>query len=149
MIEKVIPDINDDNQNPREYELLDDGTWRMTMEIVDGWFCYDTEYKGREVSELIGFSPEDDGSFSAAIYVARGRVSIPSEYKGRPVSMTGQPRYPEDAEVSEITELVIPEGVRRVCGEAHQYYFALHTVTLPESLTEIGRFAFADCEKLR
>ena len=149
MIEKVIPDITDDNPNPREYELLDDGTWRMTMEIVDGWFSYDLEYKGREVSELIGFTLEQDGSYSAAIYAGRGEVVVPAVHNGRPIRMTEQPRYPEDAEVSEITELVIPEGVRRVCGEAHQYYLALHTVTLPESLTEIGRFAFADCEKLR
>ena len=149
MIEKVIPDINDDNPNPREYELLDDGTWRMTMEIVDGWFSYDLEYKGREVSELIGFTLEQDGSYSAAIYAGRGEVVIPSEYKGRPVRMTEQPSYPEDSEVSKITSLVIPEGVRRICGEAHEYYTALRTVVLPDSLQELGRFAFADCDNLR
>ena len=149
MIEKIIPDKMDDNPNPREYELLPDGTWRMTMEIVDGWFSYELEYKGREVSELIGFAPEQDGSYSAAIYAGRGEVVIPAEYKGRPVRMTEQPRYPEDAEVSEITSLIIPEGVRRICGEAHQYYSRLRTVTLPDTLAEIGRFAFADCDELR
>ncbi len=148
MIEKIIPDINDDNPNPREYELLADGTWRMTMEIVDGWFSYELEYKGREVSELIGFTLEQDGSYSAAVYAGRGEVMIPCEYKGRPVRMTEQPHYPEDAVVSEITSLVIPEGVRRICGEAHQYYSKLRTVTLPDTLAEIGRFAFADCDEL-
>ena len=78
-----------------------------------------------------------------------GEVVIPAEYKGRPVRMTEQPRYPEDAEISEITSLIIPEGVRRICGEAHQYYSRLRTVTLPDTLTEIGRFAFADCDELR
>ena len=149
MIEKIIPDKMDDNPNPREYELLPDGTWRMTMEVVDGWFSYDLVYKGREVSELIGFTLEQDGSYSAAIYAGRGEVVIPAEYKGRPVRMTEQPRYPEDASVSDITSLVIPDGVRRICGEAHQYYSRLRTVTLPDTLAEIGRFAFADCDELR
>ena len=141
MIEKVIPTPDDDNPNPREYELLSDGTYRMTMDTLDSWFCYDLDYKDSTVSEMIGFEKTDDG-YSAAIYHGGGRVVIPREYNGAPVTGIVQPYYPEEAGVSEITEVVIPDTVRCIGSEALQYYTALTRVDIPDSVRSIGDYAF-------
>ena len=141
MIEKVIPTPDDDNPNPREYELLSDGTYRMTMDTLHGGFCYDLDYKDGTVSEMIGFERMDDG-YSAAIYQGEGRVVIPREYNGAPVTEIVQPHYPEEAGVSEITEVVIPDTVRCIGSEALQYYTALTRVNIPDSVRSIGDYAF-------
>ena len=141
MIEKVIPTPDDDNPNPREYELLPDGTYRMTMDTLHGGFCYDLDYKDGTVSEMIGFERMDDG-YSAAIYQGQGRVVIPREYNGAPVRAIIQPYYPEEAGVGEITEVVIPDTVRRIGSEALQYYSSLTRADIPDSVTSIGDYAF-------
>ena len=45
--------------------------------------------------------------------------------------------------------VVIPEGVTRVCENALNSYFDLETVKLPESLIEIGDRGFAKCPNLK
>ncbi|MBQ7638898.1 MAG: leucine-rich repeat protein [Clostridia bacterium] len=45
----------------------------------------------------------------------------------------------------QITDVVIEEGVTRVGDNAFRWSDSLRSVTLPETLTAIGEFAFADC----
>ncbi len=149
MIEKVIPDYNDDNPNPREYELLADGTWRMTMDIVDSWFSYSLDYKEGRVSEMLGFEKRDDGSYGVGVYEAGPMLVIPSEYKGIAVTAVIQPHYPEDCHLEAVEEIVLPDGIQRLGSECFSYCASLSRINIPESVTEIGRFAFADCEALK
>ena len=149
MIEVVIPDLNDDNRNPREYELLADDTYRMTMDIVDSWFCCSMDYKGKRVSEMLGFEKQDDGCYGVAVYESRPRLVIPSEYKGVAVTAVVQPHYPEDFRVEGVTEIVLPDSIRRIGSECFSYYYDLTRIEIPKGVTEIGRFAFGDCSALR
>ena len=47
-----------------------------------------------------------------------------------------------------VTDLVIPEGTKTIPDSAFTYT-SIETLTLPNSVTEIGESAFSDCEKLK
>ncbi|MBR2130963.1 MAG: leucine-rich repeat protein [Oscillospiraceae bacterium] len=47
-----------------------------------------------------------------------------------------------------VTDLVIPEGTKTIPDSAFTYT-SIETLTLPNSVTEIGKSAFSDCEKLK
>ncbi len=51
-------------------------------------------------------------------------------------------------EMPEKTELVIKEGTKNIACEAFRGYDNLLKVTLPNSLVEIGAYAFSDCKSL-
>ena len=46
-------------------------------------------------------------------------------------------------------DVVIPDGVTRICGEAFSYCSKMTSVAIPESVKEIGRNAFQDCSLLK
>jgi hypothetical protein len=48
----------------------------------------------------------------------------------------------------EVTDLVIPEGVTKINGDAFWNCDGLRSVTLPNSLTSIGANAFSACDNL-
>ncbi len=48
-----------------------------------------------------------------------------------------------------IEELILPEGLKRIEGEAFKNCESLCTIQFPKSLEEIGYEAFSDCESLR
>ena len=51
-------------------------------------------------------------------------------------------------ENTEITDLVIPDGVTTIGNYAFYYCSSLSSVTIPSSITRIGREAFSSCENL-
>ena len=51
-------------------------------------------------------------------------------------------------EDTEITDLVIPEGVTSIGDYAFYYCSSLTSVTIPGSVTSIGDYAFSDCSGL-
>ena len=65
---------------------------------------------------------------------------------GSPNPLTSAQRlYLED---TEITDLVIPDGVTEIGNFAFDGCIGLKSVTIPKSVTSIGDFAFMDCEAL-
>lgn len=75
------------------------------------------------------------------------------------VLILGEQKIPSDAGIkiimsnafyySEITEIVIPEGVTSIEISAFDKCSNLEKITLPESLVSIGNAAFKDCKSLR
>ena len=53
---------------------------------------------------------------------------------------------PNNDENTEITNLVIPDGVTKIGSRAFQGCHGLTSITLPNSVTSIGDFAFSCCE---
>lgn len=51
-------------------------------------------------------------------------------------------------ENTEITDLIIPEGVTRISKEAFFYCTALNSVTIPQSVKSIKDYAFSHCNNL-
>ena len=46
-------------------------------------------------------------------------------------------------------DVVVAEGVKRICNGAFEKCKNLQSITLPEGVTSIGNWAFLECEKLR
>ena len=51
-------------------------------------------------------------------------------------------------ETTEITELIIPEGVKTINSNAFTGCWSLTSVTIPNSVNSIGSFSFSDCRYL-
>ena len=47
-----------------------------------------------------------------------------------------------------VTDLVIPDGVAKICDRAFSGCRSLTSVTIPDSVTKIGTLAFSSCDKL-
>ena len=45
-------------------------------------------------------------------------------------------------------DVVIPDGVTHIAEKAFSGYRTLRSITIPESVTEIGSFAFRACDAL-
>lgn len=68
-----------------------------------------------------------------------------ANYCANPLTIAGHLYSDEN---TEITELVIPDGVTSIGDYAFLNSKFLRTITLPQSLTEIGKYAFAFCSRL-
>ncbi len=73
-------------------------------------------------------------------------LRIPPSYRGLPVTSIGQEAFSE-CEVP-IISLIIPDGVTSIEHHAFQWCSTLLSITLPPSMTFIGKGAFVDCCKL-
>ena len=52
------------------------------------------------------------------------------------------------AQIPEITELTVPDGQTEIAECAFAGYFYLTTVTIPASVTKIGKDAFVNCKNM-
>ena len=73
-----------------------------------------------------------------------GAVIIPDTINGLPVIAIGSSAF----SYSDITSIVIPEGVTDIENFAFRHCAALTSVTLPKSIQRIGSESFADCPSL-
>jgi hypothetical protein len=76
---------------------------------------------------------------------AGGSVTIPATIAGRKVTAIGEMAF----DSSEITKVVIPEGVTEIGSMAFATCHSLTDVVLPRGLTAIRDGAFSRCEQLR
>ena len=72
------------------------------------------------------------------------KVVIPSEYLGKPVLKIGECAF----EGKSIKEITIPESVTSIGDYAFYNCSSLTSVTIPESVSQIGYDAFAKCKNL-
>ena len=73
------------------------------------------------------------------------KLTIPARIEGLPVTVIGEYAF---SLCHNLREVILPEGVLRLEGEAFSWCENLTTVTLPETLSVIGTSAFAYCENL-
>ena len=62
---------------------------------------------------------------------------------------TGTRHLINDETNEEITEVVIPNGVTKICEKAFYSCDALTSITIPKTVTSIGSYAFRNCSQLK
>ena len=72
-------------------------------------------------------------------------IEIPSEYLGMPVTGIADSAF---SSCSNLTSVVIPEGVTRIGTGAFYNCNEMTSIVIPESMTSIGSSAFSECDSL-
>ena len=94
----------------------------------------------------------EDGSVTIERYIGSGGdVVIPAEIDGKPVSAIGNVVGTIGAfqDCTNVTSVVIPDGVVEIQDNAFYGCTNLEVVTVPSSVTLLRNCAFSDCPKLR
>lgn len=94
----------------------------------------------------------EDGSITIKRYIGSGGdVVIPAEIDGKPVSAIGNVVGTIGAfqDCTNVTSVVIPDGVIEIQDNAFYGCTNLEAVTVPSSVTLLRNCAFSDCPKLR
>lgn len=93
------------------------------------------------------YAENEDGTLAITGYnpLYGGHVEIPSTIRGKEVTSIATNAIRADGRVSEI---VIPNGVKRIEYEALRNLYDLTAIYLPESIEYIGNYAFAKNEKM-
>lgn len=90
--------------------------------------------------------PAGDGTLRLMRYTGQGgKVVVPAQIDGQAVSYI----HAAFTNRSDITEVVIPEGVNALGPSVFKNCTGLTKVTLPQSLNEIGQEAFSGCTALK
>ena len=74
-----------------------------------------------------------------------GAITLPSSLGGYPVASIGDRAFYYD---SQLTEVIIPDGIATIGYCAFGHCDSLTTVIMPDSITEMEAFAFRDCSNL-
>ena len=94
----------------------------------------------------------EDGSVTINRYIGSGGdVVIPAEIDGKPVAAIGNVVGTTGAfqDCTNVTSVVIPDGVVEIQDNAFYGCTNLEMVTVPSSVTLLRNCAFSDCPKLR
>ena len=103
----------------------------------------------RFTADGYGYTVRADGTaLVTSCPAAGGTVTIPAELDGVPVSAVGQMAFSDDGEKAKIWRIRIAEGVLSLEDDAFSGFVKLSSVTLPDSMTAIGKRAFSSCKKL-
>lgn len=88
-----------------------------------------------------------DGTMEITAYKGNAKeISVPPMIGKKPVTSIGECAF---RQLWELTDVVIPEGVRIIEKMAFDSCIRLKNIALPKSLEIIGDGAFAGCEKLK
>ena len=98
-------------------------------------------------SQGLSYSMNNDGTYSVSGIgsCTDYKVVIPSIYEG--VAVTGIWNFAFDG-CTQLTEIIIPDGVTSIEHAAFQNCENLVCVTIPDSVTTIGGYAFNNCSAL-
>ncbi len=131
------------------------GTYTLNVYAVDEngneIFLGDIEYEFDVSFEKVGdntfiYVENTDGTVTITnAIIGNGMLEIPAELGEKSVSEIGTRAF---AFNGGITELVIPEGVKKLGWYAFNDCENLETVTLPDSLEYIDSWAFENCDSL-
>ena len=87
------------------------------------------------------FKQIEDESYCLINYKGNEKtVNIPAVYWGNPVTVLYYDLFKDH---SEITEVIIPEGITDIAGAVFDGCTSLHQIKLPESLHTLWQYAFA------
>ena len=157
----------DEDEEDYEDEEDEDGADAEADGEDDNADAWDADFeqrwnKGRTQDWL--YEVQEDGSVTLVRYVGPGgAVSVPSELQGHPVAeLAGQGTITLESRWStsvqwrngafrnrtDVTAVVLPEGLQAIGEQAFRGCTALTSVTLPEGVRSIGSLAFQGCTAL-
>ena len=115
--------------------------------VSAGWFggLEKTDATGKWTYRIIS-----DGTAVLTDYQYTKKMVFPAEADGIPVTEIDQPRYSQEAseQIGEVTQVVVPEGVKIIGEGAFANMVKLTKVSLPKGLEQIGRLAFYNCHTM-
>lgn len=98
---------------------------------------------------LFSWEAVEDGAAITKYNGSESLVVVPSELGGLGVVSAGiEGSYGAFEDHHEITELVLPEGLKRICDEVFWGCSGMTKVWLPQSLERIGARAFQGCSEI-
>ena len=107
---------------------------------------------GVTISEGLDYAPMYDEYKNLIAYQVVGKGSckdtvlvIPSEYKGVPVTSIGESAFMNH---SELTKVIIPNGIREIGHSAFENCTSLTSVLIPKSVYSLGAKTFKNCTSL-
>ena len=149
------------NHNGNSYEIINDNEVRLTNlpstfgdnDFIPKYAMYqDKRYTVTEIGWV------DGGSFTIWEKVADKRKTLGwkyqevEEHRRASVFRKSWIDYPSSSdlipEMNSLTQLVIPNSVKKIHRSAFNKCQGLTTLTIADSVTEIGPFAFAYCYNL-
>lgn len=134
------------NVDPFFYELLDDGTYRVSFNYYND-SVNDDDYQMQDAKKY-------------GIVRLEGNLVIPSSYKGIPVTSIGDlwkwfvnnSYYASDIGASEsndkITSITIPDSIKTIKDGAFEGMSGITEITIPASVENVGYGAFRNCTNL-
>ena len=98
-------------------------------------------------SEDLEFSHNSDGtvSLSGIGQCTDLEVSVPAKHDSGNVTEIGEKAFYENAKITDVT---LPDSVKKICYSAFGYCLKLGTVNLGKGIEEIGDYAFVSCGEL-
>ena len=147
-----------------EITISDDGYWVINGEKTDVKAQGEKGEKGdkgdngdgatatNENPLGLAFFLKDDGTYAVEIGQAKylSKIEIPATYKGKAVTEVGVFGNGGGIGVanSVLKEITIPNSVTSIGNFAFDFCTSLTSVTIPDSVTSIGERAFAGCYSL-
>lgn len=132
----------------RIYRMEEDGSMtELEVEIKDGCFVFTTDHFS--LYSIVGYNPASSDSVKQGVC---GEHLTWALYKDGVLCITGTgAMYDFVFESSpwyeyrnQITEIILPEGLTRIGNDAFRGLNKVQTVSIPDSVTEIGACAFID-----
>ena len=77
-----------------------------------------------------------------------GHLTIPDKIKGRNVTRVSSLNLPSGYDKSDITSVTLPDTLTEIGGFAFYNYDKLLSVNIPSGVTKIGTYAFSGCSSL-
>ena len=124
---------------------------KSAYEALEGWNMFETIFEGEpKEGEASGFKftfipVSKEATLIKGDYSNMRNVTIPSKvtFEGDDYSVTGV--GPNAFAYTDITSLVISEGVKTIANKAFRECHSLRSVSLPSTITKIGEEGFAYC----
>lgn len=114
--------------------------------VFTGVPMYGVEAKADEAGDYVYSINSDGDSVTITDYKGSGgNIVIPSEIGWRRVTDIGRSAF---SGCSELTGVVIPDGVNSIGASAFSRCNSLQSVSIPDNVKQIGEYAFFDCSSL-
>lgn len=104
-----------------------------------------------QLSQLAGFNVEEAVKKYLEEKGNRASLSTDSVFVVERTEFGRDSAYRDmsDDEAGEIYEVIVPQGVTKIKTDCFEDLYNLETVSLPDTLTDIGNWSFAGCRSLR
>lgn len=137
-------DKSDDKSDGKNKEEVKDNSVKDENGDNEGGNKVNTAEDLKKYIEELPVAKDFSWKLENGVLTISGNGAMPSYYEGGGSRL----ERPWDSNLTEITEIVIEEGITNVSAAAFQACDSLVKVTLPDSVKGIGYYSFSGCENL-